>query len=108
MPPVTKLPSVSELTKEMIGDLYFRSLSNFEARKNHVSLAPKLIEGASPPSSTTTAVSPHEIEQDFTAWYGGVISLAHAMDPGVELPRTKEMIALITPQSDRAKKAMAA
>jgi hypothetical protein len=106
MPPVTKLPSVGELTKETISDLYFRSLTNVEARKNHVGLTPKLVEGASPPGNVH--LTAEQIGRDFTAWYGGMISCAQALDPGVDLPPTKEMIALITTQGDRANKAMAA
>jgi len=103
-PSMTKLTNVSELTNETIVDLYFRSLGNTEERKNHVLLTPAHgISGASPP---TTSVQ--DVEKDFTCWYGGVITLARTLDPGVELPPTKNMIALITSQFERAKKAIAA
>lgn len=100
MPPV--LTSVSALTKQGIADLYFGSLGNIDTRKNHVLLQPPGIAAtASPPNA-------HDLEMDFTAWYGGVLALAHTIDSGVELPRTKEMCQFIAPQFERAKGAIAA
>lgn len=101
MPPT--LQQVSSLTKQGIADLYFGSVGNIDTRKNHVLLQPTGIAStASPPNA-------HDLENDFTGWYGGVLSLAHAIDPGVEMPRTKEMCQFIAPQGlERVKGAIAA
>jgi len=98
------LTDLSELTKDVIADLYFRSLGNIETRKNHVLLLPKIAEAnlKAPPPSV------HDIEKDFTAWYGGVLSLTRELDPDTHLPPTNQMVAFIGQNFDRAKQAIAA
>jgi hypothetical protein len=96
------LTNISELTKEEIGDLYFQSLGNAESRKLHMGLA----NARSGP--TPVAPSVHEFEIDFKCWYAGLLSLAHAIDPGVNLPPTQIMVGYIAQNFDRAKTAVAA
>lgn len=98
------LNEVSELTKDGIADLYFQSLGNIRTRGTHVLLKPKISEAAVP----TPPPSVHDLEIDFTSWYGGVLSLAHGMNPGIELPSTREMALHITENFERAKAAIAA
>jgi hypothetical protein len=98
------LTDLSDLTKEMIVDLYFRSLQNSAWRKNHVLLTPK-----TPQADVITPIpSVHDIEMDFTAWYGGVLSLGHALEPETTLPTTNQMLPLIGQNFDRVKQAIAA
>ena len=102
MPP-TLTTNVSELTKQGIADLYFQSVGNIDTRKSHILLQPPGITSATSPPSA------HDLEMDFTCWYGGVLALAHTIDAGVELPRTKEMCQFIAPQGlERVKGAIAA
>jgi hypothetical protein len=101
MPPTT-ITNVSELTKEGIGDLYFKSLGNIETRKMHSGLATA--------RSGPTPVAPviHDVELDFKCWYSGLLSLARAIDPGVELVPAQEMTGFIVQNFERAKTAIAA
>ena len=96
------LTNVSELTKEGIGDLYFLSLSNIETRKMHVGLMGKR-EGPTP-----VGPSVHDLKPDCTCWYSGLISLAHALDPGVILPPAEEVVSYLVQNFERAKTAIAA
>ena len=100
--PQTIITNVSELTKDEIANLYFRSLGNTEMRKSHLSLWPPGVNRV--PMSPST----QDVEIDFTCWYGGLLSLAYGIDPGVVLPTMKEMCQFIGPQFDRAKTAIAA
>jgi hypothetical protein len=96
------LTNISELTKEEIGDLYFLSLGTSESRKMHMGL----VGARSGP--TPVAPSVHDLEIDFKCWYSGLISLAHAIDPGVNLPPTQNMVGYIAQNFDKAKTALAA
>ena len=92
-----KTLNVAELTKEEIGDIYFRSLANVTTRRNHAVLngvAPQLI--------------PKAIEADFSTWYGGFISLATRLDPAAHLPPTQEMMSFVSQNMGRAQAAVAA
>jgi hypothetical protein len=94
--------NVSELTKEGIADLYFRSLGSTNTRRMHT----QLYRSGSAPVPTQL-----DIEHDFTSWYGGMIALAQTIDPGVELPAVKEMCAFVATNAtnfDRAKSLIAA
>jgi hypothetical protein len=99
---VKTLTNVSELTKETIADLYFLSLGNIEQRKMHTGLAGKRDGPALIPPSV------HDLELDFKCWYSGLSSLAHGIDPGVDLPPTQAMVGYITSNFERAKTAIAA
>jgi hypothetical protein len=96
------LTNISELTKEEIGDLYLLSLGNIETRKMHTGLA----TARSGPTPVPPSV--HEFELDFKCWYAGLLSLANAIDPGVNLPPTQTMVGYIAQNFDRAKTAIAA
>jgi hypothetical protein len=100
----TIITEVGQLaSKEMIAELYFKSLGNIETRKSHLALVPALVSGGSPPAPTAS-----DMQKDFTAWYGGLTSLAQAIDPAVALPDIRDMNGLINSQLDRGKKALAA
>jgi hypothetical protein len=101
--PVKNL-NVSELTKEVIGGLYLESLANTKTRVTHVSLKPRLLDANAP----MPIPSVHDISMDFTSWFGGLLSLANAIDPGCELPPIKELIGYVTQNFERAKAAVAA
>jgi hypothetical protein len=96
------ISNLSELGKEDIGDLYFLSLGNREMRKNHI----RLVEATARPGPQNPSV--HDLELDFTSWYGGVQSLAAGIEPGVALPGLKECVGYITQNFERAKTAIAA
>ena len=107
MPPTqTKIGNVSELTKELYGELYLASLRNGDTRKMHF----KLAEARSGP----TAVSPsppsiQEVKTDFTGWFAGATSIVQALDPGVAVPTLEEMLPWITQQKyENVKTAIAA
>jgi hypothetical protein len=102
MPPTT-ITNVSELTKEIIADLYFRSLGNPDSRRNNHA---GLTGARTGPSAVAPSV--HDIEMDFGCWYGGLLSLAYALDDDSKLPKTTEMTSYISPQFDRVKSAIAA
>jgi hypothetical protein len=105
MPEATKTKvstNMSELTKEVIGELYIVSIGNPETRKMHTRLA----EARSGP--TPVAPSVHDAELDFKCWYSGLQSLAHAIDPGVDLPPTQNMVGFITQNFERVKSSIAA
>lgn len=112
MAPAKTLINVSSITRGEIADLYFVSLGNAESRKNHILLSKPRPAPTPAPSQGTTATgfipTVQDLEADFTCWYGGLKSIAEAVDPGVELPATKDMIGLITPQWERAKQELAA
>jgi hypothetical protein len=94
------ISNVSELNKETIGEMYIRSLSNPETRKLHPGLKRDGPQGS---------LSTPELERDFTGWYGGLFSLCHALDPGVDLPPAPEMVQYITQQKIKpVKQAIAA
>ena len=97
------LNDLSELRQDGIADLYFLSLGNSKTRGSHVLLKPKITEAAPAP-----APSIHDVELDFTAWYGGLLSLANGLDPGIDLPSPREMVGVITKGFERAKAAIAA
>ena len=94
--------SVGDLTKEEIGSLYFLSIGNKETRKMHAGL----LGARSGP--TPVAPSTHDMEIDFTCWYGGILSLANALDPGVSLPPTQVMLGYITQNFEKVTTAIAA
>ncbi len=97
------ISNVSELNKEFIGEMYIRSLSNPETRKLHPGLSGKR-DGPS-----QVGLSVHELAIDFTGWYSGVFSTAHALDTRVDLPPVAEMVTYITQQKfEPAKNAIAA
>src|SRR6202051_3494056 len=96
-PTTTKLTTPSELTKEGIADLYFLSIGNIESRKMHTGLSGKR------DGPTLVAPSIHDVELDFKCWYSGLLSLANAMDPGVDLPPPLEMNGYIVQNFERAK-----
>ena len=100
--PQNTVNDVSQLTKEAIGDLYFRSLGNNETRTMH---NPLLVSKGGPQGRSPT---PGDLTLDFTCWYGGVISCANVIDPGVALPALKEMVGYINQNFERAKTAIAA
>lgn len=99
-----KITNVSNLTKESIADLYFQSLGNTETRKKHNMALLSEARGA----PTRIAPSVHDLEIDFTCWYGGLESLASAIDPGVDLPALEEMVGYISQNFERARTAVAA
>lgn len=94
--------NLSELTKEVIGDLYFQSLGNPESRKMHI----RLNEARSGPTQITPSV--HDAEIDFKCWYSGLLSLANAIDPGLDLPPAQNMVGYIAQNFDRVKTSIAA
>jgi hypothetical protein len=98
------LTDLADLTKDMIVDLYFQSLQNTEWRKSHVLLTPKIAQA----NVTAPIPSVHDIEMDFTAWYGGLTSLARAFDPGTSLYPVNQMFTLISQNFERVKQAIAA
>jgi hypothetical protein len=98
------LNELSELTQDGIADLYFQSLGNPKTRGSHVLLKPKITEAAVP----TPEPSVHDIEMDFTSWYGGLLSLANGIDPGIDLPTPRAMASVIIKGFERAKAALAA
>jgi hypothetical protein len=106
MAPAKTVINVSSITKGEIADLYFLSLGNVESRKNHILLSRPRAGPQTTPGQASPSVQ--DMEADFTCWYGGLQSIAEAVDPGVVLPPTKEMIGLITPQWERAKTQLAA
>lgn len=117
MPPT--INNISQLTKQGIADLYFLSLGNTDTRKNHVLLTgvavvspvpghPEPMPPAHVPPTTPPVPKEIDLELDFTAWYGGVLSLAHIIDAGVQLPSVKTMCQFITPQLGRAQAEIAA
>jgi hypothetical protein len=97
-----QITNVSELTKEGIGDLYFQSLGNIETRKMHAGL----VTARSGPTPVAPVI--HDVELDFKCWYAGLLSLARAIDTGVDLPPTQEMVGFIVQNFERAKTAIAA
>lgn len=97
---------VSELTKEKIGDLYFDSLKNNLTRSNHILLG---LDGSkATPGVPNVKPAPNDVRADFTAWYGGFITLAQMIDPGAALPPTHTMIEFVNHNFERAKEAIAA
>lgn len=98
------LTNVSNLTKESIADLYFQSLGEPQTRKLHnMALLTESRGGLAriPPSV-------HDTEIDFTCWYGGLLALAQAIDPGMEVTPLKEMLTFITNNFEKVKTAVAA
>ena len=98
------LNDLTNLSKEEIANCYFDSLGNKTTRQTHTLLAPKIAMASSNP----TPPSIHDIELDFTSWYGGFIGLGKAIDAGVELPPVPEMCRFVTQNFERAKQAIAA
>ncbi len=97
---VTKINRVSELTKDIIANLYFGSLSKPESRHFH----PGLAEVRDSPKDIAT----NDLLTDFHTWYGGFVNLANAMGQGGELPAVSEMSTYITQNVEKAKQAIAA
>jgi hypothetical protein len=100
--------TVAELTKEKIGDLYFRSLEDTLTRKNHVLLRLDGGGGIKTGTAPHEPTSPNDVRADFTSWYGGILALAQMIDPGTTLPQTQTMVDYVTKNFDRAKAAIAA
>jgi hypothetical protein len=98
--------NVSELTKELIAEMYFNSLGNREMRPSHVPLIEA--SGGGGPGRAWTKPPDDVINRDFAGWYGGLTSLAHGIDPGVALPTLKECAGYVTQNFERAKTAIAA
>src|SRR3982074_3812428 len=99
-----QITNVSNLTRESIAELYFQSLGEPQTRKLHnMTLLSESRGGLArvPPSI-------HDTEIDFTCWYGGVTSVAEAIDPGVDLPPLKETVTFITNNFEKVKTAVAA
>jgi hypothetical protein len=96
--------SLQNLTQDVVAELYFGSLGNVKTRISHVLLKPKIGEAAVP----TPVPSGHDVEIDFTSWYGGLCALAHGLDPGIDLPSLREMLEVIGRGLERAKSAIAA
>ncbi len=95
--------SLTEVGREDIANAYFHSLGTPETRKNHTLLAPKIaIAGGGPPLSV------HDVEMDFTSWYGGFRGLAWLIGESVELPAIQEMCKFVTQDPQRYKQALAA
>lgn len=94
--------NVSELTRESIADLYFKSLESKDMRPIHAPLIEATAGGRSPTPPNDLVL------RDFTGWYGGMLSLAQAIDPGVALPGLKECGTYITQNFERVKSAIAA
>lgn len=86
-----------QLTKEEIGELYFRSLQNAHTRKNHVFLM-----------GTPNPPTPKTIETDCTVWYAGMLAFGNWIDSTVELPPVQEVVTYIAKNFERAKTAIAA
>jgi hypothetical protein len=112
MDTVSKL-KISDFNKEKIAELYFGSLENNLTRKNHVLLGLEVI-GNSTANPKQTSIPPHpptpnDVRADFTAWYGGFLTLAQMIDPGGgTLPTTETMTDYVSKNFDRAKAAIAA
>ena len=88
---------LAKLTKEEIGELYFRSLQDTHSRKNHVLLM-----------GTPNPPTPKTIENDCTVWYAGFMAFGAWIDSTVELPTVPEVVGYIAKNFDRAKAAIAA
>ena len=52
--------------------------------------------------------SHNDMEGDLNGWYGGLISLAKAEEPGLDIPSTGEMIKFVTQDPERFQTAVAA
>src|ERR1700736_5343343 len=90
---------LAKLTKEEIGEIYFRSLQNTHTRKNHVQLVG--VNNSNP-------ATPKTIEGDCTPWYAGFVGLGTWFEPNVELPSMPEVVAYISKNFERARTAIAA
>jgi len=101
------MTNLTELTKDKIGNLYFLSVENRETKGKFHFLGETRSGNISGPAGGRSPTPP-EIEADVACWYGGMSSLAHALDPGVTLPPLKEIIGYINQNFERVKTAAAA
>ena len=105
MPPtMEKLTTL--MTKQGIADLYQQSLGSQKTRINHLLLGqPQTINN---PNVKWPIPSVHDVERDFTSWYGGVCALGKGIDPSVSPPGVTEMVKYIATQFEQVKDAIAA
>ena len=99
MPPITF--SVAELTKDNIRELYLQSLTLGPEKRTHVWLNP---QKTNPPPTTPSV---HEMEQDVTNWYGGLLSAIRLIEPEMNMWSAKEMCAFILANTQPVKDALA-
>ena len=93
--------TLAQLTKDTIRECYLHSVADPQLKRTHIGLNP----GGMTPAPTPT---PHQIEQDFSSWYGGMLSAARLLDPNSNLPPVKEMCIFITQNTQPVKDAVAA